>query len=448
MDYKKCYRFSSSKPSITNINLYAESNLSGASFGWFTIRYNGDHIFSITSNAEPSVNEKTISNIIPQGGFDDDDGEGLKRYWPEDGAHVVCQFDTTDYRLIYVDDEIKGQILRTLVDHFDENGNELCCDEDYYCFIPHESAYCFEFKGDSNVRLAIDTTSNFVENADNIIPLSPCKTKHNELTAYKRAYKIDWIPNTKYYIKIFGNTNDSYYSENHGYSFTIKSVKPIILVHGIMSVPTEDEPDQTAFGKILEEFPVVYDLDPVVVFDFPWDSDNNYTSYCSSSASSLYRFILNNCQNIDLLPTVMAHSMGGILAIKQIETNNSFLPLIDNFIFFGTPFCGSEKANKIPFGIPGFLSEFNAKTLSRGNPYMRELLSNIPLSFFSRNNLFVIGEFDEYVKPSSANLPGTLNKNQEMIKVDFNHTRMKELYLPYELDYLDIFNRIKTRINQ
>ena len=79
---------------------------------------------------------------------------------------------------------------------------------------------------------------------------------------------------------------------------------------------------------------------------------------------------------------------------------------------------------------------------------MRELLSNIPLSFFSRNNLFVFGEFDEYVKPSSANLPGTLNKNQEMIKVDFNHTRMKELYLPYELDYLDIFNRIKTRINQ
>ena len=456
--YQKCLRFNESKLRIP-LSFYSETNLTGDK--WVTVDFNIYSWFCASESlASSSSKEVFFTNIEPKEGFNEFN-QGQRIYWPESGGQIICQWDIKNYKEIYSDTKINGRLLRTLAAFFDENGHDSQFDTTYYSFTPDESTYCFEFSSDSDVGIAIDITSNFFVNSNNIVEIEQCKNKNNNNTNIKRAYKKDFIPFRKYYIQIYGEGNYDYYSTNHNYSFTIKKVRPIILVHGIGASPTSTNDHDTTFGNIPKEFPIISELPPNIVFDFPWDADNgHYSLYCNNNSTSLFHFVSQMCCNISKKPIMLVHSMGGFLTLTQIEKEHAFLNLIDDLAFFGTPFCGSDDAQHNILGRLLASSE-NLYSLRRGINHIWNLLDNIPDEFFDEHNsIYFVGTHsriyklgsggissDGVVKEASANLPGTLlRKNIFVKKVNLNHLNIKSLCLPYSGEYEDIFDEIKTRL--
>lgn len=459
-EYKKCLRFSESKL-IIPLSFYSETNLTYDQ--WVSVSFDISSWF--IANAQLAISsgmEAGFDNIGPIEGFDDEN-QGQRIYWPEDGGHIICQWDIENYQEIHEDIKVHGRLLRTLNNYFDENGQESPFDVTYYCFTPNESAYCFEFDEGDDVNIAIHTSSNIFDETNYNVPIKVCKNTNDNDTNIKRAYKVDFTPSINYYIKIYGNYNYDYYSENHSYAFTVKKVKPIILVHGIGASPVSTNDFDTTFGKIPEEFPIISELSPKIIFDFPWNAKSgSYTKYCGDDSTSLFHFVEQKCNYITKKPIMFVHSMGGLLTLRQMENKHAFLTKMDSFAFFGTPFCGSDAAQHDIIGKL-FASEENLRLLRRGTNHIWDLLDNIPDAFFrNHNSLYFIGtdpwilyliiyyggtSCDGVVKEASADLPGTLLiKNFDVNHVDLNHIKIKKLILPYKNDYKNIYDKIKEKL--
>lgn len=467
MIYHKCLRFNEGKLSIP-LSFYGESNLTQDQ--WVTVSYNGYSIFSANKGlAESSgIDAEFRDGIFPKGGFNEEN-DGLKIYWPENGGHIICQWDIQDNQNIGVNEVIEGRILKTQEGYFNEF-DDCLFDTTIYNFTPTNNAYCFEFSADSNVKLEIYPDFISPWNDDYEIPIELCKTKNGSYSNKKRAYKIDFLPYTNYYVKIHGDYNYAYYSQNHNYSFTVKEVKPIVLVHGICARPLNETDGETTFGNIPKEFPYLSDLPPNVIFDFPWNSNNGlYSKYCSDQGNikSLYSFVYEKREMSRFKPILIVHSIGGILTLKQMETNSAFLGLIDSFIFFSSPFCGSDASSafyaKLPllrdfFGL--HVSQANVDRLQRGINQIWSLLDDIPDNFFTdHNSSYILGtrpklyvrdggeSSDGVVKNASGNLPKILFKSETNVKCYyFNHIDIKNLEVPYLGDYNSIFNILKSHI--
>ena len=467
MIYHKCLRFNEAKLTIP-LRFYGESDLTGDR--WITVSYDGYSWFNANKQlAESSGTDAEFDQgINPKDGFDEEN-EGMRIYWPESGGHIICQWDIQDNQNIGVGDVVNGRILKTLEGYSDEFGNYQF-DTTIYCFTPTNTAYCFEFSGDSNVKLEIYPTCVFPWNDEYEVPIERCKTENGSYSNKKRAYKIDFLPYTNYYVKIHGDYNYTYYSQNHNYSFTIKEVKPIVLVHGICARPLNETDDETTFGSIPDEFPYLTDLPPNVIFDFPWNSNNGlYSKYCNDQGNikSLYSFVYEKREMSRFKPVLIVHSIGGILTLKQMETNSAFLGLIDSFVFFSSPFCGSDASSAFYAKLPHFrdcfglhVSQANVDRLQRGINQIWSLLEDIPNKFFTdhsssyilgtRPKLYVLdgGESsDGVVKNASGNLPRILFKSETNVKCYyFNHIDIKNLEVPYLGDYNNIFNILKSHI--
>ena len=370
---------------------------------------------------------------------------------------VIFQWDQVDNTNITTDKTYKASILR----NYTKNDDYIFPDDvDIYCFTPEYTAYCIEMDIDSNVNMSIS------EDGSNYVPCVFTNTLEGTVWSqinHKRYYKKDWIRNHKYYIKVCGDENDNdYYSTTHNYQFTIKNVKPIVLVHGIDSNPKNSSDNETAFKDIKNDLPRVDKLTPVVVFDFPWnDSEGKYTSYCQDGSQSLSHFINQKCQHLGSKPIIVSHSIGGILTLRQMINDNNVIDQIDKCVFFGTPFCGSDKASWWISKKWSDTSAYNLRCLERGTKHIWGLLSNIPPKFKNNidstyfygtgNKIFVFcyggTDSDGVVSISSANLPSTLGLSSESISLKGNHINMKELFFPCMDDDLLIYNVLKTDID-
>lgn len=370
---------------------------------------------------------------------------------------VIFQWDQVDNTNITTGKTYKASILR----NYTRNDDYIFSDDvDIYCFTPKYTAYCIEMDIDSNVNMSISE--------DGILYVPCVFTNTLEGTVWsqinhKRYYKKDWIRNHKYYIKVCGDENDNdYYLTTHNYQFTIKNVKPIVLVHGIDSNPKNSSDKETAFKDIKNDLPRVDELTPVVVFDFPWnDSEGEYTSYCQDGSQSLSHFINQKCQHLGSKPIIVSHSIGGILTLRQMINDNNVIDQIDKCVFFGIPFCGSDKASWWISKKWSDTSAYNLRCLERGTKHIWGLLSNIPPKFKNNidstyfygtgNKIFVFcyggTDSDGVVSISSANLPSTLGLSSESIPLKDNHMNMKNISFPCTDDDLLIYNILKTYID-
>lgn len=358
-------------------------------------------------------------------------------------TRIRFQWDEADNITIDEDEEVKGVLLSTPKD---EDGPWEFDDIDTYVFIPSESSYCLEFyDADNNVYIASGTNHWFDLNTNNMARTT--HTSNNIPTNFKRAYIDNLVIGVTNYIKIFGNFySPTYYDNQHSYKFKIKKVKPIVLVHGIWSIPQKPSDKDSAFGMAKTNFPYISELKPVKVFDFPWDhSKNLYTHYCENNNDSLMSFVANTCSNYESKPIVLAHSLGGILTLKQIKNNINFLSRVGTIYFFATPSCGSDLANWKPKILK--VSAGNVEHLKRGGRHVWNLINNIPDEFKLHNCIFYVGKKDAVVEKPSANLSGTLRLNKPTFFIDLDHTSIKDFQFPLSGEINKVFLNLKDDIN-
>lgn len=388
--------------------------------------------------ATPLDDFRQFGDYCLSGAFVDDNQNTNKTF------EVIFQWDQRNEINIHENQIYKASILKNYVRNDDP---VFLYDEDIYCFTPSFGAYCLEFDENSNVKLAISSNGvNYVEYEIK----DTVKTFQTTTDKFRRAYKIDFKKNHKYYIKIHGDyTDPNYFNNQHNYSFTIKEIKPVILVHGINSHPIDNGTDnETTFGELKEKLSLVPEIKPTWVFDFPWNAGNGlYTRYCggASDSGTIHHYLEEKCEPFDAKPVIMAHSMGGMLVLKQTEIDNSFTSKVDDFIFFATPFCGSDDADNL--GAGWFASSENIKRLQRGTQYTWDLMRSAKNSFANHNKLFFCGTADWVVDVCSSDLPNILDISGESHKCDKGHIMIKRFSFPCDNEHQKMFNKIIQRIN-
>lgn len=139
--------------------------------------------------------------------------------------------------------------------------------------------------------------------------------------------------------------------------------------------------------------------------------------------------------------------MGGLLTLKQIEIDTSFLAKIDDIIFFSTPFCGSDDAETPTAGWFANTSVENMTRLKRGTRYIWELMESAPRAFGNHETLFFCSEKDWVVEICSANLPGILSVSGNAYKYKYDHRDIKNFEFTLEGSYEDMFEKIVDRFN-
>lgn len=433
---------------MSDVNVYRRFNLNENGFsykfdfpnyteitssGWISILSYGENL-EIT--ATPTSDFATVNDYIKSGPCGDPPYYDAR-------FEVIFQWDQRDNIDINADQQITANILQN---YERTGGYAFQDDEDIFCFTPTQGAYCLEFDENSNVKLAISYDGNTYteyEIKDTV------KTFQSTTLKYKRAYKIDWEKHHKYYIKIHGDySSANYFNSSHNYSFTIKEVKPVILVHGINANPTYEGDPGSTFGELREKLSLVPEIKPTWVFDFPWDAGNGlYTKYCGNASDNgtIHKYLEDKCEPFDAKPVIMAHSMGGMLVLMQTEIDNSFISKVDDIIFFDTPFCGSDKAD---YWIAGPLaSSENIKRLQRGTQYTWDLMENVTGSFANHKKLFFSGTADWVVEVCSSDLPNILDISGESHECDKGHIMIKRFTFPCDDEHKKMFNKIIPRIN-
>lgn len=389
--------------------------------------------------ATPVDDFRQFGDYCLSGAFVDDNQNTNKTF------EVIFQWDQRNNIDIYEGQTYKASILKNYIRNDDP---VFLYDEDIYCFTPSLGAYCFEFDESSNVKLAI--SSNGVDYVEYEIK-DTVKTFQTTTDKFRRAYKIDFKKNHRYYIKIHGDyTDPNYFDDQHNYSFTIKEVKPVILIHGINSHPVNERDPETAFVDLRDKLSLVPEIEPTWVFDFPWTSKYGvYTDYCggASDNGTIHHYINEKCKPFDLKPILVVHSMGGMLTLRQIEIDNSFLAKVDDIIFFSTPFCGSDDAETPTAGWFANTSVENMTRLKRGTRYIWELMESAPRAFGNHETLFFCSEKDWVVEICSANLPGILSVSGNAYKYKYDHRDIKNFEFTLEGSYEDMFEKIVDRFN-
>ena len=456
----RCLRFDLNHM-IDDVTIHSSVNLDNDD--WITINKDENMFYFIADNDNENLENKFLvsySGTWPTPEAHQD--PHTFQYEPQMNGYIYCQWDVTNGTPVEADQTITNRILRSY------EGIQMDNDVDIYTFLPTNSVYCIEMPVNSRVTMSIDLNMSDFSNIS-----FECTTNvHNCSQGFtKRCYKDDWIIGEKYYIKLYCSNSNDYYEADQNYIFTIRNVQPVVLIHGINSHPTFPGDPETAFLEIKRVLPHADDLRPIVFFDFPWNPKNTkYDQYIGENnldKNILYGYIYDILINYKLKPIVFSHSMGGILTVCQIEERESIVSLIRNYVFFGTPFCGSDAASYPFAGFFSNTSSDNIDRLRRGTKDVWVFMSKIPTSFLNSYSTFFIGtdnilrgkdygiswhknggkDCDGVVSISSANLSGTMHRSNERIKVNYNHTEMKELVFPLSGDYLDIYNKLKSHIN-
>ncbi len=470
-DYKKCLRFNATERIHP---LVFHSTVNPEPIGWVNTHKIDSESGNISFIAKSSVCNLDIKETVTFEGVWPTEYATQKEengpFEPRMNVLIRCQWDVTNGTPVYADCTITNKLLETpfadLPDHVEN-------DIDIYTFVPACSNYCIEVSRNSQVTISmslnqLDYFTNQFVSTTNALNFTVAETK--------RFYKNDWVVGTNYYIRISPNdTSTNYYKSAHDYIFTIKNVRPLIFVHGINSHPTDFSDDETAFGEMKKCLKYIYDLAPVSFYDFPWDPKGHvYTEYCSGPYSlDSYAVGINN--KYCLLPVVIAHSMGGMLTLRQLINANSFSEKISSIVFFGTPFCGADSASIPEMDYFSDTHFVNVYYLKRGTKNVWDYISSIPPLFNTIKKSYIVGtnnifkneveikkfkfrfklkyksstgiDCDGIVAISSANLSETLQMSSDIIEVDYNHVGIKELKPPFQGDKILIFDKLKEHIN-
>jgi hypothetical protein len=395
-------------------------------------------------------NYADLPNVIYTGNWPTPDAqpnENNTDYNPKMNATIVCQWDEADLTLVSVNEVVNGYLLDTPFFY-----NEPCDDdEDIYAFIPSCRNYCIELNASCNVRMSIcQAPGTYSE-----IPLIATDFVYDNSTAIvKRFYKSDWNVGQTYYIKIHGEYDSPVYSRNrHYYSFVIKNVRPVFLVHSLSEGPTNHVDTATSFGDVKNDLDMMAGMQPMKIFDFPWNStEGSYQQYCVGP-NSLYSFV-QNCTDFVLKPLVITHSFGSMLVLQQIINNANFLPLLGKFIFLAPNFGGSDHDVSMLTKFFPDASQENLYSMRNGTEHIWFLLKDIPQAFFNLPASYVIGlddmsigvsDSDGVVTASSASLPNTMNKEGDYIYLNLNNKNISDLSFPVPADseYKSILDLIK-----
>lgn len=361
-----------------------------------------------------------------------------------------------------------------------ESPNASTRDEDvYYLTTNGKSGFCFEVEGSD----ALDYEVSFDQGSWKSIKKIQLLNKNgNDIPNHFRLYVTNKIDGVQYsFLRIKRNNSSAHSSIS--YSITPKKVRPLLLVHGIRSEPTyarknyivddedEDEDDMIAFYFIYKEVSSWEEFNPVIPFPFPWNSYlGSYESYCTGG-NSLNTFYKNKAETWYLGPVIMAHSMGGLLSVKQIQLNSTFASLLYGLVCLGSPFCGSDLGNST-VGISHYFSSLidtssdNIIYLSRGSSYVLSRMSSFPdiiktlpykefiYSEISNDLLsplcYFSGEGDGIVSYCSSNVGETLQwQNCNGKKSKLNHLDMHKLVLKkHNGEYRIIYDSLKNLLNQ
>ena len=367
----------------------------------------------------------------------------------------LCQWD--DEGLINEDKDYSASLLYDTAGFIGINPEN---DEDKWIFIPQKQGYCFEVTATNDFLLKARQNGNEFGKLERIISSQPDNlfSKRLYVTNAVLDRPIDFIVSHPEYSE----------AGTISYRFSLRPVRPLVLIHGIRSSPTWHGDHYTSFGDLKENASKYGGFPPCIVFDFPWDSNRgSIVDYCGDKNSefNLYGFSYKRCGGWKLKPVFFAHSMGGLLLLEQMK-NASFHEEAGGAIFAGSPFCGSDIANvllqtdigrKIKIG-GDFLNKTkttvaNFKLLARGSKSISERLKKIdtdfPVTFLigSFTNDKITGRGDKRVNVSSSSLYNTLQfSNEEHLVVDMEHGELVDIALPPESKYAGICSKIKNRM--
>ena len=352
----------------------------------------------------------------------------------------LCQWD--DEGTIEIDKRYSASLLAEkpgFVNAFLEDQ-----DRDKWIFTPEKQGYCFEVTATNDFVLeARQGSLEFDEPVKVVFP------QPNNLFS-KRLYITNAVPNRP--IDLIVSRPENSEAETIAYTFSLRPIRPLVLIHGIRSEPTWHGSPETAFGELKEKACRYAGFPPCIVFDFPWDSDRgSIRDYCGGKGSehNLYGFAYKRCGSWELKPLFFAHSMGGLLFFEQMK-NRDFRETAGGAIFAGSPFCGSDIANvllqsdigrkaKVGADLIGKTktTSENFRLLARGTKSIPERLkavdADLPVLFLVGGRLedLITGRGDTRVNVSSASLYNTLSFSDEKhVIVNMEHGELIDITLP------------------
>lgn len=336
-------------------------------------------------------------------------------------------------------------------------------DEDTWFFTPLKQAYCLEFSSSNDLKVV--ASQNGGRRWSNAVDVIEGRVTD---AIRKRMYLTNLTLNSRLNFKITNPAEDQ--EQNVPYDLRLRPVRPLVLVHGIRSSPTDSSDPKSSFGDLAGKAFRYGDLPPALVFDFPWDSDKGCIyDYCGGSGDgrALFGFAFKRCGNWKLKPVFFTHSMGGLLLLEQLK-NNGFKNFAEGLIFGGTPFCGSDLANYLYFKKAGNAlhkigsalnkirtTEMNLLLLNRGTSWIWKRLEKIPVDLRAlfitgdQINAYPVGLGDDTVNISSASLHNTLSwPASDHLDVGLDHGGITEIALPPGRAHVPILNKLKEMLEQ
>ena len=402
---------------------------------WVSVSFTENHLSVFFRASQPETFENRPSVMFTVN-YDGSNSFGQVVMEPQT-YRFICQWD--DSGQIEEDKDYFASLLRD-DDGFIGPGE----DNDKWIFTPQKQGCCLEISADDDFALKARQDSKEWES-----PVDLLSSQGNFLFS-KRLYLTNAVIGRS--IDFIVSRPENSPARTINYHFSLKPVRPLVLVHGIRSSPTWHGDSETSFGDLKKKAHLYASFPPCMVFDFPWDSDKgSIRDYCGDKSSefNLYGFTYKRCGDWKLKPVFFAHSMGGLLFLEQMK-NSAFRKAAGGAVFAGSPFCGSDIANvalqtdigrKIKTGADILnktkTSVANLKLLARGSKSIPERLKNIDAGF---PFLFLVGgatddritgHGDKRVNVSSASLYNTLPlSNEDHLVVGMEHGELVDISLP------------------
>lgn len=317
-------------------------------------------------------------------------------------------------------------------------------DKDDWSFVPKKQGWCLEVTASNDFSLSAKQGGL---NWDKPVELF---FEADKATISKRLYITNAVLDANVVFTVARNEGSG--EERIFYKFSLRPIRPLILVHGIRSSPVRATDPYTSFGAMRTKASSYGGFPPLVVFDFPWDSNQgSILSYCGKKEErgTLYGYSDGKCGNWALKPVFFAHSMGGLLLLEQMR-NRDFYSFMGGSIFAGSPFCGSDLANFILCTTPGKIikaganvldkvrtTDKNLTLLARGSDKVWQRLKNLrphDNSLFLagyQNSDVLVGRGDGVVNISSSALPLIAAwPGAVILPLYMEHSEMVEIDLP------------------
>lgn len=351
--------------------------------------------------------------------------------------NFLCQWD--DYGTLEADKDCSASLLAEK-----EGYIGLGEDTDDWSFVPKKQGWCLEVTASNDFSLSAKQGGLNWDKPVNVF------FEADRATVSKRLYITNAVLDANVVFTVARSEESG--EERIFYKFSLRPIRPLVLVHGIRSSPLDAKDPYTSFGDMRAKASSYGGFPPTMVFDFPWDSNHeSILSYRGKKEArgTLYGYSDGKCGNWALKPVFFAHSMGGLLLLEQARDKN-FHSFMGGAVFAGSPFCGSDLANYLLCTTPGRIvkaganvlnkvrtTDKNLALLARGSDKVWQRLKNLrpfPNTLFLagyQNGDDLVGRGDSVVNVSSAALPVSVSWPEAgILPLYMEHGEMVGIDLP------------------